>query len=374
MWTLACLALPLAARPGRVGDPNLDPPLDCTPVTASSRLDTSGSYCLTEDVTASEGLTIRASDVTLDLRGHCLYGPRTLDTQAVGVTVAGGVHDVTIAGGCIEGFMYGVRAEPSPDGLRSSRITLRDLDLRSHTFRGARLAASEAVVIDSRIAHIGGSHVFDDAYAIGIEISGNDCLVSRNVLREIYPRDSGEGVGIAVSEAWTERCRVERNDVRNSRIPDWGRTFGIWARGNTTAHANLVMNQTFSIAGGADARLPRNVSVHEACGDERVRRALTLADTVYVRGRLPCSERLEYALRRVVPGNHNTLFKVAAIHHFWGRYSDALPYYYAAGVAGSAEAARQVKRFLELGLVTPADVDALDDRARAMGLLPQPGP
>lgn len=329
-----------------------------------------GLHCFDRDVVRPAGLRISSSGVTLDLRGHCLRGAYDPHGLTAGITIDAGVRDVAIINGCIEGFLIGILADGDPSRPASSAITIENLDLRRHTFRGVRLIAGGARVIGNRVTAIGGSRAYDDAFAMGLEISGDDCLVAGNLVRNVYPTDSGEGVGISISELWARRCVVARNDVRNARLPEWGRTFGIWARAGIHISANVVANHTFTYASPGLADLTDNVSLHEACSGQRGSLSREATDSVYVPGNWPCSERLEVALRRVTPDNRNSLVRVAAIHHTLGNWEDAVPYYYAAGVLGSAEAARQVDRFRSLGLISDEIAAAAHVRALELGLLP----
>jgi len=83
----------------------------------------SGSYYLTGNLTISAvsiGITITASNVTVDLNGFSVTGPASGGTA--GIFLAGGVSNVTIVNGTIRGWGgYGINALGNPH-LRAAKL------------------------------------------------------------------------------------------------------------------------------------------------------------------------------------------------------------------------------------------------------------
>jgi parallel beta-helix repeat protein len=127
-----------------------------------------GSTTLDHDHTcAGHGVTIGASNVTLDLAGHTLAGPTGTPGDAeIGVIVGFPieVEGVTVRNGTITGFGLGVLAWG--DGLRIEELTVSHSDQGyGMDFRG-----DEGVITRSRFVDSG----------TGIEFHGDDNLVANN--------------------------------------------------------------------------------------------------------------------------------------------------------------------------------------------------
>ena len=342
----------------------------CTLLPADvSAIDEPGDYCFGEDLTRPRGIEILSDGVTLDLRGHCLHGSGDPADDEAGIQIPYPQRNVTIRNGCVTGFMYGVLGNDGTGAPPSSaKITVTSMRLVRNWFRGVMVAGDYVTVTNSIVADIGGTTMFEDAYAIGIEVRGNHCEIARNTVTDVYPTGSGEGVGISVTNDDVTSCLVAGNVVRNERLPSWGRTFGLWVRGLSTVRHNVMVNHTFSIAASHPKTLSGNLSVGEACLGHRGSLSSAGTDTVYLAGDLECSEDLDVALAGVVKGNRNSLFRVAAIYHTNSDFSNAVVYYSGAASLGSEEAQRQIDLFVELGLVTPDEVAAAAGKALELGL------
>ncbi|WP_241059809.1 hypothetical protein [Achromobacter xylosoxidans] len=233
---LAGVTATLVARP-----PAKQDVMTCRQVEGNT-IDAPGAYCLSADRRA--GLTIKASDVSLDLRGYCIMSPEGKGTTSSGIELAPGASRVSITGGCIQGFFYGIRAEDA--GASDIRVT--GVSFAGQTFRGVSFRPQKVVVKKNTFRNIGGTTVYPDAYAMAVEIHGRNCSVSDNQISNFYPTGVGEGVGISISDHDNNSCTVVRNLIRNDSYPKAGRTFGIWSSNKSVTIDNVVINMTYGIA------------------------------------------------------------------------------------------------------------------------------
>jgi len=78
------------------------------------QINESGSYVLTSNLIVTtanvNAININADNVTLDLNGHCIYGPGT----GIGIH-AYNRYNITIKNGIVRGFYFGIRLYNSPD-------------------------------------------------------------------------------------------------------------------------------------------------------------------------------------------------------------------------------------------------------------------
>ncbi len=297
-----------------------------------------GLYCLVSDI--KHHVDIRADNVTLDLRGHCIRGSGDPKATKAGVNIRQGRRNVTIANGCITGFMYGVRAG-GPTGPRSSHITLSKLRLTDHSFRGAMVFAEETTVEDSHVERIGGTEVYKDAYAMGLEIRGNNCRIARNVVREVYPTGSGEGIGISLSNYEPTDCVVADNFIANSRLSLTGNTFGMWVAPVARIENNVVRNFTYGIYVPRAASLRGNVVIGEQCvGGYRV------TNTIYrpLLAQPECPDSFTAATRNLDFNDRYSVYRLARMYQREYNDSEAIRLFRRAAELGSHEG----RRYLEL--------------------------
>ncbi len=209
-------------------------------------IDAPGRYCLTRDLDA--GVVIEADNVDLDLDGHCIRGPRERDAVSHGVLIVPPHRHIRISDGCIEGFMYGILADDRAEATRGSHIVVENLVIRDSSFRGVTIYGAHSRVSNVTVERIGGTQVFGNAFAFGIEMHDDHCRVTNNIVREFYPAGEGEGVGISLSSKDTHNCVVAGNLIRNGRLPQTGRTFGLWVRNRSKVKNNVIVNVTFAMA------------------------------------------------------------------------------------------------------------------------------
>lgn len=234
----------------------------CTPISSQTTITNSGFYCVTENIIISSptghGITVNASNVVIDLQGHAIIGPNIgigSGVHAVGVT------NVTIRGGNISQFLYGVRIEG--DYGRIERM-----DLSENLFRGARVLGAGSIADRNRMRGIKGTGgAFAQSHSFGIEISGPNCVARFNIIDEVYPYGDFEGVGISVSSSPTG-CMVHDNLIRWERNPTQGRLLGIWGGGGIdlqSVHNNVVLGSDYGLFRGRATTHADNNLIRQRC-------------------------------------------------------------------------------------------------------------
>lgn len=196
-------------------------------------IDAPGCYELRGDLRiddpAAAGILIRSSDVRLDLGGYQIIGPANLRGSGIGIA-AEGARNVLIENGTVRGFLYGLRAEPGMNGATTGQFTIRKISFLNNSFRGALINGSDTIVEDVKISNTGGTLLFPDSYAIGLELAGPNCRISRNQIVETYPVGKGRSMAIALTDD-TGGCRLQENVLLNSALHrEEFKTFGIWTK------------------------------------------------------------------------------------------------------------------------------------------------
>lgn len=323
--------------------------------TAPARISHPGSYCLASDLKvlnpASIGITIAADNVTLDFQNHALIFSAG-ESRASGVE-SNGHSNITVKNGIIRKFMYGIRIQDvdlnklknnSPDAMHNIQVS--NMQLENNTFRGVSIQARNSSVTNSKVYSTGGTTVFQNSYAIGIEMAGNYCNASGNVIDGVYPVGTGEGVGLSVS-TYGDGCQVFGNKISLKTKPPLARSFGIWfgpvekiiaiVSGNTISDASYSGNFEKAKIESYDNFIA-NISCAPWYGKGRS----------YYIDRKPCAEEdTESITALALNGNRDFLYKLG-MQYFKGMWVDAdlskARYYYTlAAKLGHEEAARLLK-------------------------------
>lgn len=182
-----------------------------------------GVYFLTQDITwgAMDGaaLTIACDNVTLDLNGHSIIGSEDSATSAVGISAI--QHSgLTIYGGSIVGFMYGVHLEGTYDVTNN---IVSAVDVSNSTFRGIAMEGTGDTVTNCNVSNIGGTTVFENNRAFGIENFGPSGQIDSDNISNVH--GTSESVGISISDqgngTLVSNCSVDGTGST-------GGTFGLW--------------------------------------------------------------------------------------------------------------------------------------------------
>ncbi len=239
-----------------------------TTISGPTKITRAGIYRLDRDISVGSGIAIEvvASDVIIDLNGHRIIGPTASDTTAIGI-YASNQDRITVRNGTIQGFMYPIflydsydEVERNTESFNNGGHLVEDMKISLGTFRGMRVEGRGNVIRNNIIQDIGGSTVYSDAYAFGIEVFGPGAVIEGNIIYNTRGGGTiGEGVGISVSRIGSGIV-IRDNIVANSslwpdvRYNDWRgtstSTYGIWIGGISTralVTENLVINYKHGI-------------------------------------------------------------------------------------------------------------------------------
>jgi hypothetical protein len=216
-----------------------------------------GTYVLASDLNfdSADGyaINITCDDVILDLNGHTLSNDGGgIGTFATGISAVD-CDNVTITNGRITGFLYPIRLEDlSTNNDATGGHTVTDMVIESATFRGIVVEGHNNTVSDNTIHDIGGTSVFTNAFAIGIESFGPGALISGNDIEEVHASGAGEAVGISVSDDGLG-VNVLDNTIINSTTHDHSFGFWIGSYGDVELAGNSVADFATGMAWPTDS-------------------------------------------------------------------------------------------------------------------------
>jgi parallel beta-helix repeat protein len=232
-----------------------------TPGDADStfRITEPGSYYLTGNftgVSGKNGVTIAASDVTLDLMGFLLNG---VTGSLSGIAVPSPEVNITIRNGAIQGWgLHGVDAAEADNSLLIElRASANGTPLMDHD--GLRLGQGGVIVHCVSRGHPGeGISAEPGTSVVSCAVSQNEIGIAGSgiIVTDCSSTDNSFG-GISVSFGTVTGCTSSFNDGHGIRI-DRGSIIGctaarngsngIWAGSDSTVQGN-VCNENFSGAG-----------------------------------------------------------------------------------------------------------------------------
>jgi hypothetical protein len=296
----------------------------------------------------SRPLHIAANDISLNLRGFMIDGGLNAGSTDSGIYIRHGCSGVAIKNGIIKGFMYGILADDGFGEPRSSRILISRIRCVGSTLRGIMLYSTHSRVKDCIVGWVGGSNIHPDAYAIGIEVRGNYSTVTGNSIFEVYGRGVGESVGISISDENLGVCRVERNTIMNTHLPDSARSFGVWCRSGAMISRNTMINFTYGI-GPANSRTRHNTVDNIFVGEQCTNGFFSIKDrdtnTIYIPMEQPeCSDCIDKAKQNIDILDPVSLVRLASLLYEANSSNEALFYYKQAALLGNDEAMRWVKK------------------------------
>lgn len=234
----------------------------CTAIAAPTTISVPGLYCLTANIFVTapnqHGIQVLASDVIIDMQGKAIVGPGS--GEGVGVRAID-VDRVTVRGGNIWGFHFGVHIERSEDS------SVERMDVSGNILRGAIVIGERALVEHTRAKGIHGSSAFPTSHSMGIEISGNNCNVRFNNVENIMPYGPNEGVAISISD-FASGCQVYDNLIRFAAKPPTGRSFGVWVGGGVaplSVHKNVILGADYGLFGYLATMNTTGNYAHQRC-------------------------------------------------------------------------------------------------------------
>ncbi len=151
-----------------------------TPVSGAMTLSQSGSYYLTGNVT-NGGITVSASDVTLDLNGFSIIG----NSSGNGIAV-NGVQNVVVRNGSVRGFSIEVLASGTI-GCRFEKLVVSESDTTGFYFNGAGGACNANTVEACTVIGNGerGIHFIGNVGECSFNLV-KDCAIGNNNGDGIY--------------------------------------------------------------------------------------------------------------------------------------------------------------------------------------------
>jgi nitrous oxidase accessory protein NosD len=213
---------------------------DCTVVNSVPfTINAAGIYCLKDSFyNVSDGITVKADDVVLDLNGH------TLDGQGFGTGV--GVYavdqkNVTVRNGTIRDFGWGVGFE-DPGGKSGGHIVE---DLRLTENRGAGIYAQGRAIIVRRNLLIGNGYYLGSGTGIWIG-RGPGVHITHNEIVDMIPGDKESYTVSAIFVSGAPGTSVQHNVIRNAAAAPG--TTGVVVSGSSGA--SVVGNRIAGMATG----------------------------------------------------------------------------------------------------------------------------
>jgi hypothetical protein len=192
--------------------------------------------------------------------------------------------------------------------------------------------------------------LYSDAYAMAVEVHAPRSRIVSNIVRDVYPTDSGEGVGILLGAESTGSAVLD-NVIVNSRQPAAGRTFGIWAAGQEVEVANnIIVATSYGIAG---TKGTGNTLIDVPCIDD-----VDDPGARHVRTGKPltCPDDYAVAGTNTDPHDRNAMFRLAQIHHRAGIAMLTAAYFRLAAQAGSSEAQEEAERLHHFGYLSAGEL------------------
>jgi hypothetical protein len=217
-----------------------------------------GHYCLAQNYYYSgdtHAITIHSSHVTLDLNQHKIeLTPWNPSNRIYGI-YSFNAHDLIIKNGTVSGFMYGVYlADPKGSntsrGSTSGNYLIEHLVLTNNLFRGIRVEGVNQTVRNNKIVHTGGSSVYNNSFAMGIEIIGPKARIEHNSIIDTHAMGIGESIAISFSNNCSKSLALENQifnhyglfEKRAGHRGTSGHSFGIWVGGNPEYLTDVVIN------------------------------------------------------------------------------------------------------------------------------------
>ena len=247
-------------------------------------ISTSGSYYLVSDLTASNGITVEANNVTIDLCGFSLVG----STNSGGGIYMNGRSNVEVRNGTIHNFNIGVYEASSSGrnhrviGVRALFNAIAGIQLagRSHVVQGCTASnngtsASGVVVygiyagmrstVTGNTVNNNGTSANSDIYAIlgsdGSTVTGNTSSSNGTsaTASVVYGIKTGDGCTVSGNTAYDNGasatsavsvyglyvgigCSVVGNTASNNGASAGGTVYGIYLGGSDLVDQNAAYN------------------------------------------------------------------------------------------------------------------------------------
>ena len=234
--------------------------INCTPITSlPATIDTQGLYCLTGNLatsqTSGEAITINANNVTLDLNGWKVGGQAAgSGTQTIGIYSA--AVNVTVKNGIVRGFEVGIY-------LSGRGATVQGITADQNTSIGIYVGGPGSVVQGNQVVDTGGSSLYSNVFAVGIDVYGSGTLVQNNLVSGLTATGNDSEWGIYVDSAAPQS--TARGNVVSDTARTAGGSYGIYINSTAAVAAsnNIVTNFDIGVDyySGATGTYSRNTAI-----------------------------------------------------------------------------------------------------------------
>jgi len=234
--------------------------VDCTPIPSLPyTISAQGIYCLTANLATSQAsgsaITIAANNVTLDLNGWKVGGQAAgTGTGAVGISSA--ANNVTIKNGIVRGFMFGMY-------LTGRGATVQGITADQNTSIGIYVGGPGSVVQGNQVVDTGGSSLYSNVFAVGIDVYGSGTLVQNNLVSGLTATGNDSEWGIYVDSAAPQS--TARGNVVSDTARTAGGSYGIYINSTAAVAAsnNIVTNFDIGVDyySGATGTYSRNTAI-----------------------------------------------------------------------------------------------------------------
>ena len=331
----------------------------CIPVRRPATISRAGSYCLMADIDIDQAdqdaLNLSSDGIRLDLNGHAITGPGG-DTLGSGVR-SEGFENITVTGGTIGGFLFGVRLEDT------SRSTVRDVTAIGNSMIGIRVRGDDSVVETNRVEDMSGlGGDFASSHTFGIEAAGANVVVRDNSTRNIYPYREGEGVGVGIADLSLDG-QVIGNRIAWDGDAKYGKTLAIWLDTSPTGRRNAddepisidrvarntIEGANYAFSGQQPLTLEGNTAA-VTCGYWHGRRIGAVGtNTLTTTGSCPLDLDAVIAAARENPQDLGMQYRLADRYMTVQNYQSGLDIFEDICKRGFEEACRRLSRYEETG-------------------------
>lgn len=208
-------------------------PIDTTPYTIES----SGNYCLVQNVVASsDGIIVAADDVTLDCGDHTIDGSAQAPSRVRRGIVGYDKSGVLIQNCTVKGFMVGIQLSGVANHIRNNVLI-------APYSRGIIVAGEETIIEGNRISDAGGATHSSWVAAFGILADGTS-IIRENVVSGVVSTSGSGKAGYGIYTRDNHAGVIEGNTVRNV-IGDSGQialAVAAYSSDNAVLKENILVN------------------------------------------------------------------------------------------------------------------------------------
>lgn len=338
------------------------------------KIEEPGHYCLQENIHFSDPLPNKldktliklsfkeesshaaikingTKNVVLDFNSYRISTDLDLSKVSYGVFVHNS-NNVQIKNGSITNMFYGIIG----DGI-NKEIAISDFIFKSNTFRAIGIKSDKVTVLNTSIKETGGTKVYDDSFAMGIEIKGGNCIIKNNTISETKAVGIGESIALSLSVS-PDGCIVEGNKFSgvDSQSP-YSQSFGLWYDINSNikvidndfknfTHAYVFPTNNDSVF--SNNRVEKIDCLGEKFGSPINKMQRSVSHKLQPITKENCPADLAFWENK--PEHPYKDFKIGVIYANSGQHCKAIEYYqkaYKKGVKEAGRLTKMINRFLK---------------------------